>query len=137
MHIAQEYLLPQAFEKSGVSKDQVTVTEDAIMQIIRWYAREAGVRNLGKYVDRIFRKAALKLVKGEEKVVVDLDLAEAAKARAVGLAGLVEETGPGKAGEAKTEEPRRWAACFTALPKPPRWRVRRWTWAFISRFPGY
>ena len=29
------------------------------------------------------------------------------------------------------------AGCSTALPKLPRWRVRRWTWAFISRFPGY
>jgi hypothetical protein len=47
-------------------------------------------------------------------VVVDLDLEEAGKARAVGLAGLVEEMAPGKVGEVKTEEPRVAAALDTA-----------------------
>jgi hypothetical protein len=40
----------------------VGIAEDAIESLVRWYAREAGVRNLSKYIDKITRKLALQVV---------------------------------------------------------------------------
>lgn len=44
----------------------LTITKDAIQSLVRWYAREAGVRNLAKYIDKITRKLALQVVAESE-----------------------------------------------------------------------
>ena len=49
----------------GVSKD-LAITTDAVKSLVRWYAREAGVRNLAKYIDKITRKLALQVVAEDE-----------------------------------------------------------------------
>ncbi|KAF8175850.1 ATP-dependent protease La [Pholiota molesta] len=66
--IASRYLAPQAKEQSGLGSVDVTLDMDAVESLIRWYCRESGVRNLKKYIEKIYRKAALKLVEdlGEE-----------------------------------------------------------------------
>lgn len=46
--------------------ESLSITIDAIKNIVRWYAREAGVRNLAKYIDKITRKLALQVVAEEE-----------------------------------------------------------------------
>eukprot|EP00898_Chlorokybus_atmophyticus_P001262 jgi/Chlat1/2136/Chrsp17S02726 len=61
--IARDYLEPQAKERSGVEKDKAVVTESALKRLIDEYCREAGVRNLSKQLERIYRKVALKLVR--------------------------------------------------------------------------
>ncbi|XP_074650572.1 lon protease homolog, mitochondrial-like isoform X2 [Tubulanus polymorphus] len=60
--IAQQYLIPQAQKMSGVSPQQLTIEPDALAKLIRAYCRESGVRNLQKQIEKVFRKAALKLV---------------------------------------------------------------------------
>jgi Lon-like ATP-dependent protease len=49
----------------GVPKT-LTITDDAVKDLVRWYAREAGVRNLAKYIDKITRKLALQIVAEDE-----------------------------------------------------------------------
>lgn len=68
--ISQKYLLPTEAENSGVG-DNVEITEEAIYDLIRWYCRESGVRNLQKQIEKIYRKAALRVVRdGDESIVV-------------------------------------------------------------------
>ncbi|KAF9475959.1 ATP-dependent protease La [Pholiota conissans] len=60
--IAERYLAPQAKEQSGLGDTDVVLETSAVESLIRWYCRESGVRNLKKYIEKIYRKAALKLV---------------------------------------------------------------------------
>ncbi|KAJ3324757.1 ATP-dependent Lon protease pim1 [Boothiomyces sp. JEL0866] len=60
--IASKYLSPQSVEASGLKDYKVTLQEDAILALIRNYCRENGVRNLKKHIDKIYRKAAFKIV---------------------------------------------------------------------------
>jgi ATP-dependent Lon protease len=69
LEIAKRYLLPKSQKESGVGPNQVKVTDQALSVLIGDYAREAGVRNLEKLIDKIYRKAAFKLVSGANKVV--------------------------------------------------------------------
>ena len=46
--------------------DSLSITRSAIEHLVRWYAREAGVRNLAKYIDKISRKLALQVVAEDE-----------------------------------------------------------------------
>ncbi|KAJ3272043.1 ATP-dependent Lon protease pim1 [Terramyces sp. JEL0728] len=60
--IASKYLSPQSVEASGLKEYKVNLKEDAILALIRNYCRENGVRNLKKHIDKIYRKAAFKIV---------------------------------------------------------------------------
>ncbi|PLK47512.1 endopeptidase La [Uliginosibacterium sp. TH139] len=73
VNIAQRYLLPKQMKNNGVKPNELTVTEEAVRDIIRYYTREAGVRSLEREVSRICRKVvkALVLKKRESKVVVN------------------------------------------------------------------
>ncbi|KAF9003681.1 Lon protease C-terminal proteolytic domain-containing protein [Cyathus striatus] len=66
--IASRYLGPQAKEANGLGSADVVLDEAAVDILIKYYCRESGVRNLKKHIDKIYRKAALKLVQdlGEE-----------------------------------------------------------------------
>lgn len=70
MNIAEKYLIPQAKRDTGVSDTQVTIEPDALQTLIKSYCRESGVRNLQKQVEKIFRKAAFKLVQGEVDSII-------------------------------------------------------------------
>ena len=45
-HIAKEHLVEKQKEKNGLKKDQLTITDSALRDVIRYYTREAGVRGL-------------------------------------------------------------------------------------------
>ncbi|CAN0269138.1 unnamed protein product, partial [Ectocarpus sp. 4 AP-2014] len=64
--ISEQYLIPKARKDHGMDKDNrlghVEIEREAIESLARWYAREAGVRNLSKLVDKIHRKLALEMV---------------------------------------------------------------------------
>lgn len=60
--IARKHLWPKLLERSGLSDERITLSEDALLQIIDGYAREAGVRNLEKQMGRIVRKCAVQIV---------------------------------------------------------------------------
>ncbi|CAI5481703.1 unnamed protein product [Closterium sp. Yama58-4] len=64
-HIARGYLEPAARSGCGVKPEQVLVTDGALHSLIETYCREAGVRNLQKHIERIYRKVALKIVRRE------------------------------------------------------------------------
>ena len=64
--IAKRYLIPRQLEKTGVSKDNVQFTDEAITHVIRHYTHEAGVRNLDREIANVCRKVARKVV-GEGK----------------------------------------------------------------------
>ena len=64
MHIAKEHLLEKQKEKNGLSTEQLTITDEAMHQVISGYTREAGVRNLERKLGEICRKAAREIYEG-------------------------------------------------------------------------
>ncbi|KAL5486269.1 PIM1 [Sanghuangporus weigelae] len=60
--IADKYLGPQAKEGTGLKDADVALDPTAVDVLIKHYCRESGVRNLKKHIDKIYRKAALKIV---------------------------------------------------------------------------
>jgi len=62
LEIAKRYLIPKSLERAGLKKARVKYTRDALTAIAEGYAREAGVRNFEKFLDRIHRKIALQVV---------------------------------------------------------------------------
>ncbi len=56
VNIAIKYLLPKQLENNGLKDGEMTVSEDAIRDIVRYYTREAGVRSLEREVSKICRK---------------------------------------------------------------------------------
>ncbi|EKM79001.1 hypothetical protein AGABI1DRAFT_75578 [Agaricus bisporus var. burnettii JB137-S8] len=80
--IASRYLGPQAKEASGLGSADVLIDSAAVDVLIKYYCRESGVRNLKKHIDKIYRKAALKLVEelGEETFPEPKDASAAASA---------------------------------------------------------
>lgn len=73
LNIAQEYLLPKQVKEHGLSKGKLQVKEEAILKVIRYYTREAGVRSLERQMATICRKAAKIIVSGEKKKVIVTD----------------------------------------------------------------
>ncbi|KAA8545246.1 hypothetical protein F0562_020030 [Nyssa sinensis] len=63
MHIARDYLEKATREACGIKPEQVEVTDAALLALIENYCREAGVRNLQKQIEKIYRKIALQLVR--------------------------------------------------------------------------
>jgi len=62
LQIAKEHLWPKLLEKSGIAKSKLNLADSALKAIIDGYAREAGVRHLGKLLAKIIRKSAVKLI---------------------------------------------------------------------------
>jgi len=75
--IAKRHLIPKQCEHSGLAADAVTFTDDGILEIIRHYTREAGVRNLEREIGSCLRKIARKFVgtsdKTDFRVVIDAE----------------------------------------------------------------
>ncbi len=64
LEIARKYLIPKNLEKNGLAKGQVKYTKAALSRIAEEYAREAGVRNYEKCIDRIHRKIITEQLSG-------------------------------------------------------------------------
>lgn len=73
-NIAERYLLPRKMSDNGLSDTELTVGDDAILEIIRSYTREAGVRNLEREISKICRKVV--------REVMELELAQNESAQA-------------------------------------------------------
>ncbi|RMF32216.1 MAG: endopeptidase La, partial [Chloroflexi bacterium] len=65
LRIAQRYLVPRQIEESGLTPEQLTIEEGALRRLIREYTREAGVRNLERWIGAIARKIARQVAEGE------------------------------------------------------------------------
>ncbi len=70
LHIAKDYLLPKQMKDHGLDKGKIQVKDDAILKVVRYYTREAGVRNLERQMATICRKAAKIIVSNAKKRVV-------------------------------------------------------------------
>ena len=72
-NIARRYLLPKQVKQNGLKSDELVVADTAIHDMIRFYTREAGVRNLERELSKIGRKAVkqLLLAPAEKTVTVD------------------------------------------------------------------
>lgn len=57
IEISKRHLIPKIFEENAVKPHELVITDDAIRDIIRYYTREAGVRNLERELSKIARKA--------------------------------------------------------------------------------
>ncbi|MGB6154861.1 MAG: endopeptidase La, partial [Castellaniella sp.] len=62
VHIAFDHLLPKLMKNNGVQEGELSVTEAAIRDIVRYYTREAGVRALEREISKICRKAVKRLL---------------------------------------------------------------------------
>jgi ATP-dependent Lon protease len=67
LEIAKRYLLLRQLRENGISPELLAVSDAAILEIVRSYTREAGVRNLERELGTICRKVARQVAKGEEK----------------------------------------------------------------------
>ncbi len=77
LHIARRYLVKRQLEACGLTPDQCEITDDALIAIIRFYTREAGVRNLEREIGAVFRWAAVQIAEGKaEKVRIDAETVE-------------------------------------------------------------
>jgi ATP-dependent Lon protease len=70
--IATRYLIPKQLEATGLAKNQLKITDDAIKSTIRHYTREAGVRSLNRELANISRKVARKVVTEGKNVAVEV-----------------------------------------------------------------
>ena len=73
INIAERYLLPKQMKNNGLKSEELTVTEDAIRDIVRYYTREAGVRSLEREISKICRKVVKSLVLKTEKECITVD----------------------------------------------------------------
>nr|BFD68821.1 endopeptidase La [Bdellovibrio sp. HAGR004] len=64
-HIAKNYLVPKQLENHGLKDYKVTIKDDTIRDVIRYYTREAGVRNLERQFANVARKVAKDIVMNE------------------------------------------------------------------------
>ena len=72
IHIATKYLLPKQIEKAGLQDGEMQVSQTVIRDIIRYYTREAGVRNLERELARICRKVVKELLLDKKRTRVQV-----------------------------------------------------------------
>ena len=80
LEIAKRYLVPKSLEKNGLKKNQVKYNRESLLYIANGYAREAGVRNFEKNLDKIHRKLAKKIV-DEDEIAEELNKAKELSAK--------------------------------------------------------
>jgi ATP-dependent Lon protease len=65
--IARRHLIPKQLEANGISKEHVEMTDEAVVEIISRYTKEAGLRNLERELAAIFRKVAVRVARAMER----------------------------------------------------------------------
>src|SRR5437867_789863 len=74
VQIAKKHLIPELLENHGLAKNQVTVSDEAILGIIRDYTAEAGVRNMERKLATVARKIARKVAGGDGQTTYAVDV---------------------------------------------------------------
>ena len=67
VHIALKHLIPKQVEQNGLKSEEITIAENAIRDIVRYYTREAGVRSLERELAKICRKVVKQIIKKTTK----------------------------------------------------------------------
>src|SRR5262249_56591685 len=71
IEIAKRHLIPKQIKANGLKKSEWSITPDALRDLIRYYTREAGVRNLEREIANLARKSIKDiLIKKKEKVTI-------------------------------------------------------------------
>jgi len=70
LHIALKYLLPKQVKEHGLKQGQLQISNDALLNVIRLYTRESGVRNLERELASLSRKAAKAIAEGKQNKVI-------------------------------------------------------------------
>ena len=74
LEIAKRYLVPRQLHENGLTAAQLTLTDEALSDVVARYTREAGVRQLEREIGKLGRKAARRIATGEtEAITVGLD----------------------------------------------------------------
>ncbi|MBQ0748109.1 MAG: endopeptidase La [Marinobacter sp.] len=73
VNIALRYLLPKQIKANGLRKDELTLPEETLRDIVRYYTREAGVRGLEREVAKICRKVVREHVEANDKAVIVIE----------------------------------------------------------------
>ena len=68
-HIAREHLFPKQLEENGLKPSQLKISDEMILYLIRYYTREAGVRQLERTLGTICRKTVLAILKDHKKSI--------------------------------------------------------------------
>ncbi len=68
LQIAVKHLVGKVLEKHGLTKEELTISKDAIMEIIQHYTREAGVRQLERSIAKVSRKVVLEILQHKKEV---------------------------------------------------------------------
>jgi len=67
--IARQHLIPKQIKNHGLKDGEFSIDDAALLELVRTYTREAGVRNLEREIARLARKAVTKIIKNEAKTV--------------------------------------------------------------------
>ena len=67
LNIAKQYLIPKQLERNGLNNTEVKLTDKSVLDIVRYYTREAGVRGLERQIAKIFRKSVKERVLSDSK----------------------------------------------------------------------
>lgn len=75
LHIATRYLVPKEMKENGLKEDEILFTKGALIEIIRYYTREAGVRNLEREIAKVCRKVVRDVllknnIQAKKKIVI-------------------------------------------------------------------
>ncbi len=73
VNIAQRYLVPKQIKSNGLSEEEISIAESAIRGIIRYYTREAGVRNLEREISKLCRKVVKNILLEQAKSQVEIN----------------------------------------------------------------
>ena len=97
LHIAREHLVHKSMEASGITKDQLEFSDEALMSLISDYTMEAGVRGLRKSIDTLCRSLAVRIASHPETMVeVTADLVrETLDTRPIRHDSILPESKPG------------------------------------------
>ena len=68
LKIARQYLIPRQIKENGIKTKDLDLTDEAILNVINSYTREAGLRNLEREIANVCRKIARKIAEGEKKI---------------------------------------------------------------------
>ncbi len=69
LNIARDHLIPKQLKRHGMNKRMLKITDDAVIELIDYYTREAGVRNLERAIASLCRKAGKKLLEENRKSI--------------------------------------------------------------------
>lgn len=73
LHIARGFLIPKELKEHNVEENKITVTDSAVMELITYYTKEAGVRSLERNIASLIRKSVKKLVTDESIEHIEVD----------------------------------------------------------------